>query len=79
MENINLLEIEKESNRLLDDITNIRVELPVSVQEFESRFSLSNDEVNIDSVDFKEPDIEDLFSIRIELPVSMKEFQARFL
>jgi hypothetical protein len=54
------------------------VELPTTQKEFEDRFSLTNDEICIDKVQFKEPDTAYLLKNTIALPTTQKEYTARF-
>ncbi len=71
-------ELESYSASLLQ-VTDMTVELPTTQKEFEDRFSLTNDEICIDSVRFDEPDIADLLRNAITLPTTQKEYMARFV
>ena len=50
--------------------------MPKSSKELNFKFSLTNDEISIDKLDFKD-DIE--LNLIIDLPKTQKEFKKRFL
>lgn len=70
--------LESYSDSLLQ-VTNMIVKLPTTQKEFEARFSLTNDEICIDSVQFNEPDTAYLLKNTVALPTTREEYTARFV
>ena len=73
----NVKELEEQIHRELKEYTTLTVEMPISNEEYESRFNLKNDEINIDEVKFGDIK-EDIFSLTVHIPNTNKEFKKRF-
>ena len=72
-------ELEKEGLKELEEYKDCIVELPRTKEEFEKRFSLKNDEISIDEVEFGEIDLDDISAFIVELPKTQEEFNRRSL
>ena len=71
-------EIEKFIHKELDGYEELLVKLPKTKEEFNERFSLKNDEISIDEVNFEEVNLENYDNFRVRLPKTEKEFKERF-
>lgn len=74
---MNIETLESYSDSLLC-VTDLSVVLPTSNKELQTRFSLTNDEVCIDSVLFNDPDFSSLIGLAISLPTAQTEYVKRF-
>jgi len=70
-------ELEEQIHRELKEYTTLTVKIPISNEEYERRFNLKNDEINIDEVKFGDIK-EDIFSLTVHIPNTNKEFKKRF-
>ena len=71
-------ELEKEVMKELDEYKDWIVDIPKTQKEFNERFSLKNDEINIDKIDFKEINLENISGLMVDMPVTQCEFNKRF-
>ena len=71
-------ELEKAALKELEEYKDWIVEIPKTQEEFNRRFSLKNDEISIDEVDFEDVNLEDCDNFRVELPKTQEEFKKRF-
>ena len=62
----------------LEKYGSLMVKLPKSQKEFDERFSLKNDEISIDEVEFEDIDINNLSGLMVKLPRTQEEFDRRF-
>ena len=72
-------ELEEEILKELEEYKDRIVELPKTQEELERRFSLKNDEVSIDEVEFGEINLDDISAFIVKLPKTQEEFNERFL
>ena len=72
-------ELEEEILKELEEYKDCIVELPKTQEELKRRFSLKNDEVSIDEVEFGEINLDDISAFMVKLPKTQEEFNKRFL
>ena len=71
-------ELEKAVLKELEEYKDWIVEIPKTQEGFNRRFSLKNDEISIDEVDFEDVNLEYCDNFRVELPKTQEEFKKRF-
>ena len=71
--------LEKAIKKELEEYKDWIVEIPTTQEEFKRRFSLKNDEISIDKVDFENVKFEDVSALIVELPKTQEEFDRRFI
>ena len=79
---LNFLDYEKLEEEILKKLEEYRgciVKLPKTQEELKRRFSLKNDEVSIDEVEFGEINLDDISAFIVKLPKTQEEFNERFL
>ena len=75
---IDIEELEKKTMQELEEYKDWIIEIPKTQEEFDRRFSLKNDEVNIDDVEFEDIELSELSGLIVEPPKTKEEFNRRF-
>jgi len=75
--------IELNEDHIIDnELTSMKdwiVDIPKTQKELDSRFSLKNDEVHIDEVDFSYDYVEECDLFRVEIPTSQNDLKRYFI
>jgi len=75
--------IELNEDQIIDnELTSMKdwiVGIPKTQKELDSRFSLKNDEVHIDEVDFSYDYVEECDLFRVEIPTSQNDLKRYFI
>ena len=75
--------IEFNEDQIIDnELTSMKdwiVDIPKTQKELDSRFSLKNDEVHIDEVDFSYDYVEECDLFRVEIPTSQNDLKRYFI
>jgi hypothetical protein len=76
--NIDYLELEKMNLKELKEYSELIVEIPKTKEEFNKKFTLKNNEIDIEKIKFNDVNLEDISGIIVEIPKTKEEFNRRF-